>query len=105
MLINWRLINMAHTAGISEGEFIAKEGKLIRIRAKFKGDIIEEVRITGDFFMHPEDRIEHLEEELKNVSIASAGKVINEAFSTAEYAGITPEIVERGIREAWLRRR
>jgi lipoate---protein ligase len=48
-------------------------GKLLRIDADIKGgkegDIIQSIRITGDFFMHPEDALERIEKALSRVPI------------------------------------
>ncbi len=52
---------------ISKGSSIHKvpEGKMIKISLTMTDDIIEDVRITGDFFAHPEDSIEQIEKNLK----------------------------------------
>lgn len=42
-------------------------GKLIKISLEKKDNIIQNIKITGDFFIHPEDSIEKLEKILKNV--------------------------------------
>jgi lipoate-protein ligase A len=39
-------------------------GKLIRVDVEY-GEIIEQVKITGDFFLHPEDCLTAIEESLK----------------------------------------
>jgi lipoate-protein ligase A len=49
--------------GISRGKAIYKVpgGKLIKVGLGVRKGRIAEIRITGDFFMHPEDAIEELE--------------------------------------------
>ncbi len=39
-----------------------KNGKLVRISVKFNGDRISDLKITGDFFMHPEESIIEFEQ-------------------------------------------
>ena len=52
--------------GISRGKAIYKVpgGKLIKVDLGVRDGRIAEIRITGDFFMHPEDAIEELERML-----------------------------------------
>ncbi len=45
-----------------------KFGKLLRIDATF-GDKIETIKITGDFFIHPEDTLEQFVEFLTGISV------------------------------------
>ena len=40
-------------------------GKMLKVRVKFEKERIESIRITGDFFIHPEDSIEDLETAFK----------------------------------------
>ena len=44
------------------------EGKLIKITLDY-GDKINSVTINGDFFLHPEDGIEKIEQSLSGVSL------------------------------------
>ena len=46
-------------------------GKLIRVKLSMKKNKISDIRITGDFFLHPEDGIEELERRLKGVEVES----------------------------------
>ncbi len=43
-------------------------GKLIRLQIEYGKYAIERVRITGDFFLHPEESVGDLEAALVNVS-------------------------------------
>jgi hypothetical protein len=47
------------------------QGKLLRISLEYnkKKEIIDKISIMGDFFAYPEESMELLEEELKNVSL------------------------------------
>jgi hypothetical protein len=39
-------------------------GKLVRIKLDYEGNEITEIKITGDFFVHPEESVDELEKEL-----------------------------------------
>lgn len=45
-------------------EYKVEGGKLIKVQVSKIGEKIGFVKITGDFFMHPEDLIEDLEKSL-----------------------------------------
>lgn len=49
----------------------AKLGKLVKIELAYKKEsqIIDSIKITGDFFIHPEEVIEKLEQELSGVKL------------------------------------
>ncbi len=96
---------MKPTNGTSEGRFNYKAGKLIKVRAIFQGEKIKEIKITGDFFLHPEEKIEEIENGLKDVNVNNIRGIIEEKMKNAEYAGISPEELEYVIKEAWKRRK
>ena len=54
---------------MQKAEYKVKGGKLIRIKLTAKGKTIENIKITGDFFLHPEDLIDELEKTLKGHSL------------------------------------
>ena len=57
------------------GDYKAIGGKLLRVRMTVSADdvpIIQTIRITGDFFMHPEEAIEDLEQLLTGVPLDEA---------------------------------
>ena len=49
---------------MGKAEYKVAGGKLIRVQLVKKGSRIEKLRITGDFFLHPEELIEDLEKAL-----------------------------------------
>ncbi len=54
-------------ADVRSGDYKAIGGKLLRVRMTVTADappVIQALRITGDFFMHPEEAIEDLEQLL-----------------------------------------
>jgi hypothetical protein len=58
-------------------DFKVPNGKLLRLAVKFQGDTVRELKISGDFFLHPETGIELLER-------AAKGKKLNELESAFE---------------------
>ncbi len=90
--------------GISEGKYRYKAGKLIVVNATFDCDTILKIKITGDFFLHPEERIEEIEEHLTRKKIGEIEALLERDFKDAEYEGISAESLAHAIREAWKRR-
>ena len=62
------------------GEHKAKKG-LIRIEFDENEGRVEHVKITGDFFMHPEDAVHELEERLEGQRIEDLEHLIDEFFA------------------------
>lgn len=60
-------------------------GKLVRVEL-FYGDRIEQVRITGDFFLHPEEALEAIEAALTGVPLPP-----DNAALTARLAAVLAE--------------
>ena len=57
------------------GDYKAVGGKLLRVRMTVTEDsppVIQTLRITGDFFMHPEEAIEDLEQLLTGAPLDEA---------------------------------
>ncbi|MBW2988051.1 hypothetical protein KY318_00950 [Candidatus Woesearchaeota archaeon] len=55
-----------------------EHGKLLRISVEFQGDRITQIRITGDFFVHPEESLFEIERLL-------IGKRVNEIKPVLRY--------------------
>ncbi|MBO8174837.1 MAG: lipoate--protein ligase family protein [Thermococcus sp.] len=62
------------------GEHKAKKG-LIRFEIEERDGIAENVKITGDFFIYPENTIEELEEKLKGHKLEELEHIIDEFFA------------------------
>ncbi|MDH4215045.1 MAG: hypothetical protein OEV85_14105 [Candidatus Thorarchaeota archaeon] len=45
------------------------QGKMLKIKVKFEGRIIESICILGDFFLHPESTIEDIEQGIKGCEV------------------------------------
>ena len=69
-------------------------GKLIKVTVSSKNNIIEEIKITGDFFLHPEESIEELEKKFKGVETNgdTIKRILHEFFDPSKILiGATPE--------------
>lgn len=80
-------------------------GKLVKVKLWIDAEKIERITILGDFFLHPEETIQAIENalvgtELNVTSIASIiSKVMRE--SNASLIGATPEDLATTIMIAW----
>ncbi len=89
------------------GEAVEKVpgGKLVRIKVKFD-DFIEDVRITGDFFLHPEQCIDEIENSLRNTPVDFQDDVITDKINEilekegAELIGIDSKTLSRTLKLA-----
>ena len=55
-------------------------GKLISVRCEVKNNKILDIKITGDFFLHPEDSIEDLEKHLNGSNVEHVSGLVNSFF-------------------------
>ncbi|MEM2896340.1 MAG: lipoate protein ligase C-terminal domain-containing protein [Halobacteria archaeon] len=56
-----------------KAEYKVPQGKLIRIKYRIDDGKISKIKITGDFFLHPEESIEELESRLKGLKLEELG--------------------------------
>ncbi|MDI6708350.1 MAG: lipoate protein ligase C-terminal domain-containing protein [Candidatus Thermoplasmatota archaeon] len=56
-------------SGILSASLKVEGGKLIRCSLEVKNSVILNAKITGDFFMHPEEKIEDLENLLRGLKL------------------------------------
>ncbi len=84
---------MPQESGISEGraDYKVSGGKLIRVRVWHDGDIIRKLRFNGDFFAHPEESIEELEESLEGMEAEESFEIIRDFFRRNEVIGASAE--------------
>jgi len=79
------------------------KGKLLKISLNYdeKGNSIDEIRITGDFFAYPEEAIDFLENELKDTLLEK--EIIFKKIETIiekrniEFIGVNVEGLTKGI--------
>jgi len=50
---------------MGKAEYKVEGGKLVKVRLQKTGKAIGKIKITGDFFLHPEELIEELERRLE----------------------------------------
>lgn len=81
-----------------------KGGKLICIEIVPKDGKAAKVRITGDFFLHPEDAIDALERSLEGVGLTAEESEIvarlTNALGKSQLIGASPEDLARIFRKA-----
>ncbi len=58
---------MEERNGILSAKYKVKGGKLLRCSLRLDNNVISSIKITGDFFMYPEEKVESLEEMLTGV--------------------------------------
>ncbi len=82
-----------------------KEGKLVKVEVECDG-FIKKIKITGDFFLHPEDVLETIEKSILGLrkdagkdEIASRIHEIVEA-NDVQMIGISTESLAQVIKEA-----
>ncbi len=82
-------------------DYKASGGKLLRIRLKEKHGIIQSVKITGDFFLVPEESLPKLEKMLEDVPLKEAElKLLVDRFfrgTGARGLGISPDDFVKAI--------
>jgi len=76
-------------------DYKAPGGKLLRVRLREIGDRIESVKISGDFFMIPEDSLPKLEKMLEDVPLKEKElKLLVDRFfrgTSAQGLGVSPD--------------
>jgi lipoate-protein ligase A len=88
---------------VNVGKCIYKvpNGKLIKVTVEHEDDVIVKIKITGDFFIHPEESIDDLELALKNQDFnrKSISDVVTKFFVQDDLVafGITPQAVIESI--------
>lgn len=82
-----------------------REGKVVKVEVEY-GDVITKLKITGDFFLHPEEILEKIEESMlgleKDASIEIFASKIQRVVKAhgAQMIGISPESLALVIKEA-----
>ncbi len=76
---------------MSSADYKVPGGKLIRIRANVVGSKLASVKITGDFFLHPEGGIVGLEDALvgKRLEKVTLQKAVEKALIGYEAVGFS----------------
>jgi lipoate-protein ligase A len=82
-----------------------KGGKLVRVKLEHDEGSVRSVQITGDFFLHPEDALEQMEETLIGLNpldTETAAKRLHAVIASrdAVLVGVAPEDIARLVAAA-----
>ncbi|HEC75727.1 MAG TPA: lipoate--protein ligase family protein [Thermoplasmatales archaeon] len=79
--------------GILKGELKVRGGKLIKCMIEVEEDAIKKIKFSGDFFMHPEEKIEELEKRLRKIELneEKIKEIFDEFFTEVEVIGAGKE--------------
>ena len=72
-------------------------GKLLKAAVEHDGDRIISVKFSGDFFMHPEDALESLEESLAGVRVSEVRGVVERELSGARLYGVDANSIVKAV--------
>jgi len=77
-------------------------GKMVRVALKWEENLIKDIKITGDFFLYPEEGINFLEDSLRNVRLEDALEKIKNVVKSNNLTlfGLTPEGIVETIKLA-----
>ncbi len=82
-----------------------REGKLVKVEVEYD-EFVRKIKITGDFFLHPEDVLEKIEKSIlglrKDTGTEEITSKIHEIAKAndVQMIGISPESLALVIREA-----
>jgi lipoate---protein ligase len=89
------------TIGLLAADYKGPGGKLVRVRLKQEDGVIRWVKISGDFFLLPEESLQKLEKMLEDVPIREKelGLLVERFFraTEAQALGITPVDIVKAI--------
>jgi len=74
-------------------------GKLLKVFLEYEREKINKIKITGDFFIHPEETIDELERELTGIEFKSMEKSIDDFLKKKKPTmfGITKDSLKEAI--------
>lgn len=77
-------------------------GKLLCVEAEFSSGRITRIRVTGDFFLHPEESIEAIEQGLVGSRPDEVSAKVSAVLSRerAQLIGASPQDIERLVKRA-----
>ena len=85
----------------SKSIYKVPNGKLLKVFLDYDNNSINQIKITGDFFAHPEEAIEAMENELKNCALEKEKLLlkIDEVIKSnkIEFFGLDAENLVQGI--------
>ncbi len=69
---------------MKRAEYKVPGGKLLVAETEVKDSVLTTVKVTGDFFMHPEEAINDLEEALTGRKVAQIDEIVEGFFGGKE---------------------
>ena len=66
-------------------DYKVESGKLLRLDVEFKGELISEIKISGDFFIYPNSAICEIEAFLVNKNINHIEKLLDDFIKENGY--------------------
>lgn len=81
------------------GVYKNPNGKLVIIDTVLYNDKIVDLVISGDFFAHPEEAVEELENSLKGLMISDAERVLVEKASSIVLVGLEIKDLIKALNE------
>ena len=84
---------MPRKNGILKGELKVTGGKLLKCKLTLKKDVIATLKITGDFFLYPEEKITDLETCLLGcqINLRDIQSKLTYFFQHIELVGASPQ--------------
>ena len=84
---------MQQKNGFLRGSYKVNMGKLLKCAIRIdENRIIKDIKISGDFFMHPEEKIDTLENILKDIHVDEIEEKIKKFFDKdVTLIGASPE--------------
>jgi lipoate-protein ligase A len=76
-----------------------KGGKTLKIDMRVCDGVLADIVISGDFFAHPEEGVDELEESLKNTRVEDVDKVLAKYRDKILFTGISFNDLEALIKE------
>jgi lipoate-protein ligase A len=86
-----------------ESSFKVPDGKLIKVKLWVSSGKISDIKILGDFFLHPEETLQKLEDSLVGLIAeeTSIERTIAKALTSATLIGATAADIAKAIMMAW----
>lgn len=77
-------------------------GKMVCVDVEVADGRISRIKITGDFFLHPEKTIDEIERTLVGASINQIARKVADVLkeNDAQFIGVSPEDIERLAKRA-----
>ena len=77
------------------------DGKMLKINVELEDNVIRSIKLTGDFFIFPNEAVEDIENYLINMNINDISDKLSKFIenNTIEVIGFSPENLEEIIKE------